>query len=307
LKVSVVISYVNAARTLGRCLQSIADQDYDDFQFVLVDGGSTDGSIQIARRRGIEPMIVKGCSEAKGQILGVESTNSDLICFTNSDCYVPRDWLARHVEWHERGYDMVGGKLFWGGDRYGFSWSYFTPKNPSDSLTSGLSLGWSNCSISRALYDEVGINDIQSQQDMDFWIRATKLGAKFIMDPKIEVYHDHPMRSVLGSFKRAFGYGRNHVLLLRNGYGRGPWPNYQMFPYSLYILQEILGIRGTKIWKQQVQTAAAHGISVSLPRFLALRLVGFSIPMRLGSASAMLNPVGSTDKVQVGDAHRWGR
>jgi hypothetical protein len=142
---------------------------------------------------------------------------------------------------------------------------------------------------------------------MDFWIRASKIGAKVVLDPEIEVYHDHPMKSLLGSFKRAFSYGRNHVLLLRDGYGRGPWPNYTMFPYSLFILQEILGVRGTKIWKQQRKAALKHGLDVSLLRFLALRLIGFNIPMRLGSMSAILNPVNLESPLDIKDAHRWGK
>jgi glycosyltransferase involved in cell wall biosynthesis len=306
LKALVVVSHVNSARTLGRCLVSLRAQDAP-CKVVVVDGGSTDGSIDIANEKGFPPLVAEGCSEAKGQILGVEYETSDVILFTNSDCYVPRDWVSRHLAWQERGFDMVGGKLFWGGDDYGFAWSYWTPGAPNNILTSGLSLGFSNCSVSRALYGRVGLRDMKSQQDMDFWIRATKAGARLALDPKIEVYHDHPMRTTGGSFKRAYSYGKNHVMLLREGYGRGPWPNYASWPYSLYTLEELLLIRGVKVWKQQRKTAASHDIYTGLPRFLALRLLAFKIPNLLGWLGAMVKPVGSVRSVAVEDAHKWGR
>jgi GT2 family glycosyltransferase len=215
-EVAVVISHLNSARTLAACLSRVVAQDYPSIHVALVDGGSTDGSIEIAKRFGVESMVVRGCSESRGQSLGIESTKSKIICFTNSDCYVPKDWVSRHVAWQHKGFNMVGGKVFWGGDDYGFAWSYWTPPTANDFLTSGLSLGWSNCSISRGLYDALGILDIKSHQDMDFWLRGMRLGlVKMIMDPEIEIYHDHPLRSMRNSFRRAFAYARNHVLLLR--------------------------------------------------------------------------------------------
>jgi glycosyltransferase involved in cell wall biosynthesis len=308
MKAVVVVSYVNAARTLGRCLDAIQSQDCKDFDLMLVDGGSTDGSIEIARRRGVEPIILDGCSEPDGQTCGIQHSDAQVICLTNSDCYVPNDWVSNHLKWQQKGFDMVGGKLFWGGDDYGFSWSYWTPGEPNALLTSGLSLGFSNCSISRRIYDKVGgFKNLRSQHDMDFWIRATKAGGKLVLDPKIEVYHDHPMKSAVGSFRRSYGYAKNHVTLLRAAYGRGPWPNYASWPYSLYTLEELLLIRGVKVWKQQQKVASEHGINPSLLRFLWLRLLAFKIPNLVGWVSAMANPVGHVDNPNVQDAHKWGR
>ena len=188
MSVIVVVSQLNSARTLDRCLTSLVMQDYPS-KVILVDGGSTDRTVKIAMNHDVVLEEAQGCTEAQGQRLAIDRHDSEIICFTNSDCYVERDWVRRHVQWHEKGFDMVGGKLFWGGDDYGFAWSYPTPEGVSDSLISGLSLGWSNCSITRELYDKLGIKDLVSQQDMDFWIRGIKKDMRFIMDPEIKVYH----------------------------------------------------------------------------------------------------------------------
>ena len=313
MKAMVIVSEKNSARTLKHCLDCLLKQDTeDDYRLWVIDGGSTDGSIGIANSYGkrIYFKLIPGASEVTGQnfalayaILGV-----DVVLFTNSDCYVGPDWVRRHLSWHKRGYDMVGGKLFWGGDEFGFSWSYWTPSEPTNILTSGLSLGFSNCSISTTLIKKVGLlREMKAQQDMDFWIRAIKVGAKIALDPELEVVHDHRMGSLKGSWLRSFHYGRNHVILLRAAFGRNHWPNYSRWPYSLYTLEEFMLLRGVTIWKQQRAKADELDINPGLLKFLFLRLAAFKIANSFGWLMGMLYPVRKVTNPQVVDAHRWGK
>src|SRR5207245_737717 len=120
MKALVVVSELNSARTLKHCLDSLVEQDTkDDYHIMLIDGGSNDGSLEIARSffPKILLLVSMHISEVGGQNLGCSFAldRYDVILFTNSDCYVGRDWVNRHLAWHKLGYDMVGGKLFWGG------------------------------------------------------------------------------------------------------------------------------------------------------------------------------------------------
>ena len=313
MKALVVVSELNSARTLKRCLDCLINQEtHDDYRVWVIDGGSIDGSIEIIKSypRGIYLKVIPGASEVTGQnfALSFASFGVDVILFTNSDCYVGKDWVRRHLSWHKNGYDMVGGKLFWGGDKYGFAWSYMTPDIPTNILTSGLSLGFSNCSLSMSLVKKVGLlKEMKAQQDMDFWIRAIKMGAKMALDPKIEVYHDHPMGSFRGSWLRAFYYGRNHVILLRAAFGRTRWPNYTAWPYSLQTLEELMLVRMALIWKQQRMIADKHGINPGLIRFVFLKMFAFKVATLFGWLMAMLHPVGKVIETEMTDAHRWGK
>jgi glycosyltransferase involved in cell wall biosynthesis len=88
--ISVIVSVRNAAATLEHCLQSIVGQTHGARELIVIDGGSTDGSVEILERwsrsisywvsepdRGIYHAWNKGLAKAGG----------DWICFLGADDY----------------------------------------------------------------------------------------------------------------------------------------------------------------------------------------------------------------------------
>ena len=292
--VSVVVSYYNSARTIGRCVSHLLSQNYprELARVILVDGGSTDGSPEIVRQfdsPNLTQFVLDGCTEAEGQMFGVQKSDSEVVMFTNSDIYVPPSWIQQHVERLLGGYDIVGGKVFWGGDKYSFTWNMPTPKGPRFVQREGMGLGFSNCSVKReVLLKSGGIKNLVSQQDTDFAFRVVRGGGKMILDPSIEVYHDHPLKSFKASFYRSYAYARNHVLVMRVVYGRvvvGSGNSAMITPGSL--AKEWLTINGTRVYFEDSARAAQENIRLSLPEFLFLRLFSTWLPRMLGVFEGM--------------------
>jgi succinoglycan biosynthesis protein ExoA len=285
--VSVIVSYVNSARTIGRCLDRLLAQDYPNYCIAVVDGGSVDGSVEIAKTRENSRLsfdLVAGCSESEGQSFGVSLTDSEVVMFTNSDIYVPIDWISRHVAWLQQGYDLVGGRVFWGGDKFAFTWNMPKPKSPRFVQEQGIGLGFSNCSITRTMLEGVGgLSDMKSQHDTEFAFRVVRSGGKMVLDPEIEVYHDHPFRSFKGSFTRSYGYAVNHLLVMRAVYGRivtgSGSPT--MLPIGS-LFKEWTGLAGIAAYKENKEKAQEVGIRVGLLEFLFIRLFSTKLGQMAG-------------------------
>ena len=105
MKVSVVVPFYNAERTLAECLEALADQDYAEYEVILVDNNSTDLSPAIAREflethPDFEAQLVReqrqGVSIARNS--GARLATGEIIANTDSDCLPTRSWLSELVE-----------------------------------------------------------------------------------------------------------------------------------------------------------------------------------------------------------------
>ena len=290
--VSVIVSHLNSARTIRQCLLSISRQYYPGsrFEIVVVDAGSTDGSIQIVQDLKIpnlKLLIVRGCTEPEGHNIGIRESTGEILMFTNSDVYVERDWVRRHLARLEEGYDLVGGRVFWGGDKFTFSWNMPKPNKPLHVQQVGMGLGFCNCSTRRKFIISMGgLLEISSQHDTEFAFRVTSAGKKMVLDPDIVVYHDHPLKSLKASFRRALGYSYNHAVVMRSFYGRlvcGSGSSSMITPS--YVLKELLSINGISAYFELYPEAAKRNIRINLVEFIVIRILG----SKLGAFAGVLS------------------
>lgn len=256
---------------------------------VVVDGGSSDGSVEICKRleaqsKNLRLMVLARCSEPEGQIAGIAASKGEVIMFTNSDIYVPRDWVRMHIHWLENGFDLVGGRVFWGGDKFAFTWNVPCPDQPQYEQQPGMGLGFSNCSVRRSdLLDVGGLARLQSQHDTEFALRMVKKGRRLILDPKIEVYHDHPLKSLQGSFRRSYGYARNHVIVARTMHGRMvPGSSRTTRNFLSAALKELAFVNSRRVYRDLYPTARDHKIEVSLSEFMFIRLFSTKLGQACG-------------------------
>lgn len=95
MKISIITVCFNSADTLEKAIKSVIDQDYSDKEYIIVDGGSTDGTVDVIKR--YEKHITKWISEPDKGIFdamnkGISMATGDVIAFLNSD-----DWYMDSV------------------------------------------------------------------------------------------------------------------------------------------------------------------------------------------------------------------
>jgi glycosyltransferase involved in cell wall biosynthesis len=93
--VSVVIPTLNSEKTLEECLKSVFAQDYprDKYEVILVDGGSKDGTLEIAKR--FPARIVTELQRGRGKAYdrGIVEAGGEAVAFLDSDAYADPSWL----------------------------------------------------------------------------------------------------------------------------------------------------------------------------------------------------------------------
>ena len=94
-RISVVVASYKGARTLKACLDSLERLNYDDYEIILVDDGSTDDTPQIAaahpKVRCFRHETNLGLSVARNT--GIAAATGEIVAFTDADCRADEDWL----------------------------------------------------------------------------------------------------------------------------------------------------------------------------------------------------------------------
>ncbi len=97
--ISVIVPAYNCAATLRPCVESILAQDYEDFELLIVDDGSTDSTLSVARSftdPRVRVLSKENGGPASARNFGLDncSTEASHVCFVDSDDYVDSDYLS---------------------------------------------------------------------------------------------------------------------------------------------------------------------------------------------------------------------
>ena len=181
MKISIVTVVLNARPTIEDTLRAIANQSHDDIEHIVIDGGSTDGTLEVLEQHkaaiatlisepddGLYDAMNKGIQRATGEVIGL--LNAD-------DVYAHNDVLRKVAELHQqpaldacyadlvyvRPKDLDRVVRYWRSKNHypGLSWDGWMPAHPT-------------LFLKRRVYDTVGFFDTQLrfQADLEFCARA---------------------------------------------------------------------------------------------------------------------------------------
>lgn len=99
-EISIVIPVYNVATYLPRCIESILNQTFADFELLLIDDGSSDNSGKICNRYALNDSRVKVYHKPNGGVssarnLGLENIQGRYVTFVDADDYVSENYLEK--------------------------------------------------------------------------------------------------------------------------------------------------------------------------------------------------------------------
>lgn len=220
-KVSVIVCSYNGAKTLDRCLESLKEIDYPDYEVILVDDGSTDNTQEIAAKH---PWIVSIRQENKGlsvaRNVGGYAATGEVLAYTDSDCMADPDWLYFLVHTLTSGnYCGVGGpNISPPAEDWIQACVAAAPGGPSHVLLTDVvaeHIPGCNMAFYKWAFEKIGGFDPEYRKagdDVDFCWRLQQEGEVIAFSPAAIVWHYR--RFTLKAFrKQQEGYGEAESLL----------------------------------------------------------------------------------------------
>lgn len=179
----------NAQKNLGSCIDSVIAQNYSDLEYLVIDGASTDDTMQIIRAYG--PHITSFISEPDNGIYdamnkGIGMATGDIIGILNSDDYFAYNDVISNVAaaFTDPSVDIVYGDLDYV-DQYG----RVVRKWQSGTYTEGMfNYGWMPAHPTfycrRGLFEKLGCYDLQYGTAADY-----ELMLRFMHANRVKVHY----------------------------------------------------------------------------------------------------------------------
>jgi GT2 family glycosyltransferase len=237
LKASVMVPNWNGMRFIGMCLDSLKRSHFEDFEVIVVDNGSVDGSCERIEEQYPWVRLIKNSSNrgfATACNQGIKAAKGSYICLLNNDIEVEPDWLSELVDGMERHPECGMGttKMMFLDDREVFyntgdlfhAWSAGGGRGQGEKDVGQYDREdyvFGACAgagiYRRELFDAVGIFDEDFfifAEDVDFNMRSQLQGFKTVYLPKAKVYHIGTATVGLYSDRYAYLCKRNDIFVL---------------------------------------------------------------------------------------------
>lgn len=239
-QVTVVIPNYNGGAFIGKCLHSLRKQTPRDFEVIVVDNGSTDGSCEMMTERYPEVQLIKlseNTGFCKAVNIGIRASTTPFVILLNNDTEADPDFvqnLYQAIQYRKKAFSC-GAKLLQydrrdllddAGDFYNaLGWAFARGKGKKDVGFDKSCRVFSACGgaaiYRKSVFDEIGLFDEEHfayLEDTDIGYRARIYGYDNWFIPSAKVYHmgSATTGSMYNQFKIRYSSRNNIYMLYKN-------------------------------------------------------------------------------------------
>lgn len=183
-KISIITITYNSEITLEETIKSVISQEYDNLEYLIIDGGSKDRTLDIINRyrdkiavvvsepdNGISDAFNKGIKHATGEIIGI----------INSDDLLMPGALSAVADYYDPIVDVYSGNVVFWNEKTGKEFSTI-PEISFEKLKLQYGVAHPARFIRKSAYEKYGLYGVEFRynMDIDLLCRFYKKGAKFI-------------------------------------------------------------------------------------------------------------------------------
>jgi glycosyltransferase involved in cell wall biosynthesis len=218
--ISIITVVYNGAHTLEQTILSVINQTYKNIEYIIIDGGSTDGTIDIIKKnenklaywisepdKGIYDAMNKGIKQATGVLIGI----------INSDDWYELDAVENIVNKFNEQRNIA---IYYGNIKIIYENKEIYQKNKKiKHITAGMAINHPTCFVHREIYETVGLFDINYRivADYDFILRSFLLNIPFFNVEQILV---NMSAGGISDINYIEGWQEEKKSLRKNGFSR---------------------------------------------------------------------------------------
>ncbi|MGI8917996.1 MAG: glycosyltransferase [Pyrinomonadaceae bacterium] len=270
MKVSLVVPLRNEERSLPNLLESIGRQTFPPAEIILVDGGSSDRTVELAREAATHQKIrvieAGPATPGRGRNVGIAEASNEWVALTDAGNRLEETWLERLVSSAEADpeIDIVYGNFEPIKDSWFTRCAALAYPPPKSMRPGGIMRGpfIASSLVRRDVWRKIGgFPDLRAAEDLIFMDRVRQAGCKIGWSPNATVWWEM-QPDVPSTFRRFELYSRNNVWVRR----QWDWHYGLARQYLVAGFLLILGILYTPWWLTAIAALFAARIFRSVWR-----------------------------------------
>lgn len=211
--ISIIIRAKNEAKKIKDCLEAIKNQSYNNYEVIVVDSGSTDRTIKIAKKFGCQILKIPANSFTFGYALniGIKTARGDIVISISAHALPSNNfWLETLINKFNKEKNIAG---IYGRqipfknanpiEKRGLIEAFPVGNGPE--IPSNPHFSNANSAVKKNIFRKFVFNEkLEGAEDIEWSSRVRKAGFVIMYEPKAIVFHSHneSMKQVYKRFYR---------------------------------------------------------------------------------------------------------